>query len=173
MDGRERELRYEQLLAQWLERVECGLGLQVTEGPPPAWVRDVFRDHGELPSERFAHIAFERKLRSVQDAFPAVAASAERETGLRVDIQPDATQPSADFPAGIVMVAELAIQSFDPPGIRAEVADAVQTYLADRYGRLWPLCPEHDRGLHAVTYEGEALWWCRAHDHPGGRIPHD
>ncbi|MER0450075.1 hypothetical protein ABR738_36975 [Streptomyces sp. Edi4] len=67
-------------------------------------------------------------------------------------------------------MAESAIQSFDAAGVRAEVADAIQTYLADRYGRLWPLCPEHDNGLHAVAQEGEALWWCRAKNHPGSRI---
>ncbi|MBT2470819.1 hypothetical protein J7E97_23865 [Streptomyces sp. ISL-66] len=171
MDGSELELRYEQFLARWLERVEGELGLQVAEGPPADWVRDVYRDHGELPADRFARIAFERKLRAVLDAFPAVAASAELDTGLRVAIRPDATRPSTDFPAGMVMLAELVVQSFDPAGVRAEVADAVQTYLADRYGRLWPLCPEHERGLHAVTHEGEALWWCRAENHPGGRIP--
>ncbi|MFF3214176.1 hypothetical protein ACFYYB_26315 [Streptomyces sp. NPDC002886] len=171
MDASELELRYEQLLAQWLERVEGELGFQVTQGPPADWIRDVYRDHGELPADRFAQIAFERKLRLVLDAFPAVAASAERDTGLRVELRPDATHPSPDFPAGTVMVAELAIQSFEPAGVRAEVADAVQTYLADRYGRLWPLCQEHDRGLHAVTYENEALWWCRAQDHPASRIP--
>ncbi|MET9468000.1 hypothetical protein ABZY44_24970 [Streptomyces sp. NPDC006544] len=171
MEGSDLERRYGQLLAQWLERVECELGLQVAEGPPADWIRDVYRDHGELPADRFAQIAFERKLRFVLEAFPEVAAASARDTGLRVDIRPDVTHPSTDFPAGIVIVAELAIQSFDPAGVRAEVADAVQTYLADRYGRLWPLCQEHDRGMHAVTYESEALWWCRAQDHPGGRVP--
>lgn len=171
MPGSELELRYERLFAQWLERVQGELGWQIAETRPAGWIRTAYREHGELPAARFALIAFERKLRCVLDALPPVAAAAERDTGLRVDIRADSTPPSPDFPMGMVTVAESAVQSFDPLGARAEVADAVQTNLADRYGRLWPLCPEHDSGLHAITHEGEAVWWCRAQDHPAARIP--
>jgi hypothetical protein len=170
MPGNEFEPRYERLFAQWLERVQTELGWQIVQARPAAWIRTAYREHGELPAARFALIAFERKLRCVEDAFPPVAATAERETGLCVDIRPDFTPPSPDFPVGTVTVAESSVQSFDLPGVHAEVADAIQTYLADRYSHLWPLCPEHAGGLHAVTHEGQAVWWCRTQNRPAARI---
>ncbi|MCY0933913.1 hypothetical protein [Streptomyces sp. H34-S4] len=163
--------RYEQSFEQWLERVQDELGWEIAQSGPVDWIRDVYHEHGELPSDQFARIAFERKARSVLDALPPLTAVAEQDTNLHIDVRPEFIHPSTDSPGGIVTVAESAIQSFDPAGVRAEVADAVQTYLADRYGRLWPLCPEHDRGLHAVAHEGEALWWCTAKDHRSSRIP--
>ncbi|MEV6734217.1 hypothetical protein [Streptomyces sp. NPDC051364] len=170
MADSELERRHEQAFEQWLKRVEGELGWEVVQSGRVDWIRDVYHEHGDLPAHRFARIAFERKARSVLDVLLPLTGSIERETDLRIDTRPEFIHPSTDFPGGIVTVAGSAIQSFDPVGVLAEVADAIQTYLADRYGRLWPLCPEHGTGLHAITHEGEALWWCKAKDHPSIRI---
>ena len=43
----------------------------------------------------------------------------------------------------------------------AEIADLVQGEIScDQGSLLWPVCPTHDRGLHAVVQEALAVWWC-------------
>ena len=44
----------------------------------------------------------------------------------------------------------------------AEVAEYMQEQLD---GECWPVCPEHDRGLHPEVRGGDAVWQCRFGDH--------
>ncbi|WP_405010885.1 hypothetical protein [Kitasatospora sp. NBC_01539] len=40
------------------------------------------------------------------------------------------------------------------------VAGHVQESVMERDRAVWPLCPDHRLGLHAVQRDGAALWWC-------------
>ncbi|AWS40350.1 hypothetical protein [Streptosporangium sp. 'caverna'] len=40
------------------------------------------------------------------------------------------------------------------------VADATQEVVMEVIWRTWPVCPVHDRGLHAEPEEGIAVWRC-------------
>ncbi|MGW2620760.1 hypothetical protein [Streptomyces sp. NPDC001500] len=42
----------------------------------------------------------------------------------------------------------------------AIVADAAQDTVAERLWQAWPLCVEHNRGMHAREAEGQLSWWC-------------
>lgn len=53
----------------------------------------------------------------------------------------------------------------------AIVADAAQGTVAELLWRAWPLCVEHDLGLHAREAEGLLSWWC-AGSRPGGGPGH-
>ncbi|MFE7191372.1 hypothetical protein [Kitasatospora sp. NPDC057541] len=170
MNDREFEARYEDRFAKWLERMDSAPAVLPADGSTD-WIRRVYREHGELPAERFGWLAFDHKCRTVTQALRQVVADVRESTHHDLDILPEFTNPSPGFPAGDVAVAGMAIQSFDGPRVWAEVADAVQSYLADRYRTVWPLCPRHRVGLHAVTHDGGAIWWCNVGEHPGDRIP--
>ena len=45
-------------------------------------------------------------------------------------------------------------------GAVATVADLIQDDLMKRTWLVWPVCPEHQLGLHAVTREDAAVWRC-------------
>jgi len=42
----------------------------------------------------------------------------------------------------------------------AIVADAAQDTVAERLWQAWPLCVEHNLGMHAREVEGQLSWWC-------------
>lgn len=50
----------------------------------------------------------------------------------------------------------------DPAAALAAVADAAQDTVTERLWQAWPVCPEHDLGMH--LYEDDAGvplgWWC-------------
>ncbi|MDX6331757.1 MAG: hypothetical protein QOI83_4140 [Streptomycetaceae bacterium] len=40
------------------------------------------------------------------------------------------------------------------------VADAAQDTVMERLWRVWPLCAEHDIGMHLREADGRLSWWC-------------
>ncbi|MCX4768082.1 hypothetical protein OG562_45665 [Streptomyces sp. NBC_01275] len=48
----------------------------------------------------------------------------------------------------------------DPAHALAIVADAAQDTVAERLWQAWPLCVEHNLGMHAREAEGQLSWWC-------------
>jgi hypothetical protein len=42
----------------------------------------------------------------------------------------------------------------------ANVADAAQETVSERLWRAWPLCAEHDLGMHPRDVDGRLSWWC-------------
>jgi hypothetical protein len=54
-----------------------------------------------------------------------------------------------------------------PEDALAEVADYVQHQFTTRDPfSTWPVCSEHEAGLHAEVREGRAVWRCRVGQHP-------
>ncbi|MFF3445414.1 hypothetical protein [Streptosporangium sp. NPDC002721] len=82
--------------------------------------------------------------------------------------------------AGITGTLRMVVPDWDPMGmawvefegicqgngIRAgtgplwSVADAAQEVVMEVIWRTWPVCPVHDRGLHADSEDGIAVWRC-------------
>lgn len=48
----------------------------------------------------------------------------------------------------------------DPADALANIADAAQETVAERLWHAWPLCAEHDLGMHPRDSEGQLSWWC-------------
>ncbi|MFD9006163.1 hypothetical protein ACFV0T_35325 [Streptomyces sp. NPDC059582] len=59
----------------------------------------------------------------------------------------------------------------DPAHALAIVADAAQDTVAERLWQAWPLCVEHNLGMHTREVEGLLSWWC-AGRRPGGGPGH-
>ncbi|MFJ4126323.1 hypothetical protein DLE01_42785 [Streptomyces sp. FT05W] len=55
----------------------------------------------------------------------------------------------------------------DPVHALANIADAAQETVAERLWQAWPLCAEHDLGMHPRDSGGQLSWWCA-----GGRLGH-
>src|SRR5258708_34593126 len=55
------------------------------------------------------------------------------------------------------------------PEAFAEVADYFQDQLWSEVG-CWPVCEQHDIGLHGEVHDGVAVWWCRFGKHALARI---
>ncbi|MFD9240790.1 hypothetical protein ACFV0D_02400 [Streptomyces sp. NPDC059556] len=53
----------------------------------------------------------------------------------------------------------------------AIVADAAQETVAERLWQAWPLCAEHNLGMHTRDVEGLLSWWCSG-NRPGGGPDH-
>ncbi|AZP19197.1 hypothetical protein EJC51_25875 [Streptomyces aquilus] len=48
-----------------------------------------------------------------------------------------------------------------PASALASVADAAQETVVELLWQAWPLCPEHDLGMHPrEDAEGRLSWWC-------------
>ena len=51
------------------------------------------------------------------------------------------------------------------------VADAAQDTVSERLWQAWPVCAEHDLGMHPRDDDGQTSWWCAgARSQPG--TPH-
>ncbi len=58
-----------------------------------------------------------------------------------------------------------------PAGALAAIASYLQDFITDNW-RVWPVCAEHDRGLHATVVGDAAVWQCSAGLHTTARIGH-
>ncbi|SEE15267.1 hypothetical protein [Streptomyces sp. TLI_105] len=63
----------------------------------------------------------------------------------------------------------LAPESADDPVLAlSAVTDASQETVTERLWRAWPLCREHDLGMHLREADGRLSWWCA-----GGTVPRE
>ncbi|WP_435197503.1 hypothetical protein [Streptomyces sioyaensis] len=55
----------------------------------------------------------------------------------------------------------------DPVLALAALTDAAQETVAECLWQAWPLCGEHDRGMHPREANGKLSWWCAGANTPG------
>lgn len=48
----------------------------------------------------------------------------------------------------------------DPDQALADIAEAAQETVAERLWQAWPVCTEHNLGMHPRGAEGQLSWWC-------------
>ncbi|MFE2016067.1 hypothetical protein [Streptomyces sp. NPDC059491] len=48
----------------------------------------------------------------------------------------------------------------DPATALEAIAEAAQDTLVELLWQAWPLCPEHDLGMHPRPVDGRLSWWC-------------
>ncbi|MFH8340858.1 hypothetical protein [Streptomyces sp. AM6-12] len=123
---------YEGAYRAWLSGLHRALDYPDPENPP-SWTREVFEGNGEVPAERFAVLAFDRRLKDITEAFTEVAAAARAHTGIDVPAGFCTEEPSDDFPIGVTSFEGWAIWSAEPPEVYVEVAEAIQSHLVDRH----------------------------------------
>ncbi|MEV6350786.1 hypothetical protein [Actinoplanes sp. NPDC051851] len=75
--------------------------------------------------------------------------------------------PGPDFPAGLIVVEDVAIRGLTHAKAAVEVAEGVQRFIAEVHRFIWPVCTQHGPGLmHPELHQGRAFWICGQGPHP-------
>jgi hypothetical protein len=160
---------------EWYERiVRPTLG---SEGPRDSfeqWCRDVFADHGEVDLSTLEALYRADRIRLCRAAVALVSRDLAATTSLDPMIE---VVDDDDFDVYVSYRGNFTSGqfSFDSAEEAArQVADDVQEHVSEDLWQAWPMCPTHDRGLHAVLIEGAATWRCSAGrgGHPVAAIGH-
>ncbi|MGX1851594.1 hypothetical protein OIU91_39160 [Streptomyces sp. NBC_01456] len=48
----------------------------------------------------------------------------------------------------------------------AAITDAAQETVAECLWQAWPVCDQHDRGMHPRESDGQLSWWCAGRNSP-------
>jgi hypothetical protein len=131
------------------------------------WLRRFFEARGPVARDVVTLAAMEHQtalaketvamvladLHRTMDVRPVVEVDVWMESSIRISIDGGYTTPS--------------MWEVEQPEAFAEVADYFQEQLDQNpiLGSLWPVCGDHDVGLHAEVHDGRAVWWCRLGDH--------
>jgi hypothetical protein len=135
------------------------------------WVGEVFRDNGAATTPWLHRLIFERRKQLAGEVLADIRRQAEREVGnlpgLEVHVL---VKPDSGFPSGLITIEDVAIRGVDRAVAAAEVADGVQTFVAQSRHVVWPECPVHGNGLHPGLDRGEPWWICSRGPHAQRRI---
>lgn len=111
-------------------------------------------------------------LATARRAVELVRADLDGASTLRPDVRAEPATFVGDGGVAIVVdgsEVQFPIAGLTEPEATAEIASLVQDLLAQPSG-LWPICAEHDVGLHADVHDGLAVWRCRLHGHTAAAI---
>jgi hypothetical protein len=65
------------------------------------------------------------------------------------------------LPGGVYWVGALIGDVGEDPGVAlVTVAEAVQDSIAEMLWKLWPVCGQHDSGVHPELVDGRGIWRC-------------
>lgn len=113
----------------------------------------------ELAPEQL--VVLRRALRIVARDLPTAGTDGELE--LLVVDDCGRAAPRVRLADGRMLVGGIELGAADNAGLPeavAAVANHVQSGLSESSWRVWPLCPDHDLGVHSVERSGVAVWWC-------------
>ena len=130
------------------------------------WLRSVFDTEGPVPKDVVTRGAVDHQLALANDAANSVLADLHRTTDARpvVEVVWMDSSIRITIDGGFTGPSMWAVEQ---PEVLAEVADYFQEQLDQDpiIGSIWPVCPDHDVGLHAEVRGGKAVWWCRLGRH--------
>ncbi|MFJ8228555.1 hypothetical protein ACIQ9E_01165 [Streptomyces sp. NPDC094448] len=127
-----------------------------------------FTLNGELPADHLAPLVQQRRIDVSTRWARRLFDRARRETGLGIEEALWSEPPGHREPTGLTQVGNTTILAVREPDIACETGDAVQGYVMDRYRTVWPVCPGHGLGYHAVLVGGAPQWECSSGAH---RVP--
>ncbi|MEV7174658.1 hypothetical protein AB0O18_33795 [Streptomyces sp. NPDC093224] len=160
---------HEEEFTAWLRGLAEELDVELDAEPHSADVHEFlwteFTRNGAMPALYFAPLLVERRRALAQRAVEALLENVRRDTGRVLTVAVTSGAPSSLEPAGHVSVGDETIQGIDPSDVFVETAEGVQCLLADRDRLVWPMCPEHHVGAHALRTEAGAVWMCSVTSH--------
>jgi hypothetical protein len=128
------------------------------------WLRDFFEREGPVSKALVKSAAMSHQVALANDAVNAVLADLHRTTAFRPVVEVDVWMESSvriSIDGGFTAPSML---EGERPQAFVEVADYLQEQM-DQELRCWPVCWQHDVGLHPEVRGGAALWWCRLGGH--------
>ncbi|MEV7594318.1 hypothetical protein AB0O42_29050 [Streptomyces sp. NPDC089922] len=160
---------HEEGFTAWLRGLAEELDAELDAEPHSADVHEFlwteFTRNGAMPAPYFAPLLVERRRALAQRAVEALLENVRRDTGRALTVEVTSEAPSLLEPAGHVSVGGETIQGIDPSDVFVETAEGLQCLLADRDRLIWPMCPEHRVGAHAMRTEAGAVWMCSVTSH--------
>jgi hypothetical protein len=131
------------------------------------WLRRVFETHGPVAKDVVMRGARDHQLALASDAAATVLADLHRTTDARPVVEIDVWMDSSIRIAIDGCFTAPSMWEVEQPEALAEVADYFQEQLDQDpiIGSIWPMCADHDVGLHAEVHGGQAVWWCRLGKH--------
>jgi hypothetical protein len=136
------------------------------------WLYRFFEARGPVAKDVVMRAAMEHQVALAEEAVAMVLADLHRTTELRPQVEVDVWMDASvriSIDGGFTAPS---MWEVDQPEAFAEVADYFQEHLDQHpiLGSIWPVCGQHDVGLHAEVHDGLAVWWCRLGDHAVARI---
>lgn len=117
----------------------------------------------DLAPERL--VILRQALRIAARDLPTAGVDGEPRLVLLEDFEPVAA--GVELADGRLLVGDAGLHPWTGDtlgGALTAVADLIQDDLMKRTRRVWPICSGHQLGLHTVTHQGEAVWWCSGSD---------
>jgi hypothetical protein len=156
--------------AEWLDELARERSIDIDfNGEGKAWIREIFKTVGPLSAVQVTDMLRAHRHATAAQSLELVRRDLGR-TGchstVTLEYDPSASDP--EFTGVYLGVIELV--EIDPQESAREVADAMQTILADERHLVWPLCPTHGLGLHPRIVEARAQWHCVAEGHTAAAI---
>jgi hypothetical protein len=113
----------------------------------------------DLAPERLA--VLRQALHTVTRDLPTAGISGEPQLVLLEDFSP--VSAGVELADGRVLVGDGGLHAWTGEtlaGAVAAVAELIADDLMKRTRQVWPVCCDHQLGLHADTRHGAAVWWC-------------
>ncbi|WP_127552557.1 hypothetical protein [Actinoplanes sp. OR16] len=165
------DVRREPGFQQWIAELAGGEPFDWdADGDDPEfldWITEVYAGNGAMPMELVNPLVFARRVELAQRALQRIAARAEVDLGPLPGLTVVTTPPDALEPTGVVRVGGYGqrITGLTFAEVALTVADNVQEWVTHDRSRIWPVCPEHRRGLHPQSADGVPSWVCREVPH--------
>ncbi|MEU3185137.1 hypothetical protein ABZ707_13185 [Streptomyces sp. NPDC006923] len=130
-----------------------------------AWMSDLYDEFGEMPERGFCEFWTLRTFAMARTAFEMIGRSVEEETGKGVTGQEfcyiDYLRDPDLGPVGVVRVKSMEVSTPDWGEVLGVMAEGVQEFVMSHYRLVWPVCGDHDCGLHVGYIHETAVWRCK------------
>lgn len=140
------------------------------------FLREVFENRGPVTFEVVTEAAWERQVALARAAVELIS----RDLRATTDLPAPPFEHRAEPDSGVRVsywgsYASTTVTAVRATEVTAEIADFMQDEIVEDLHTGWPMCPEHAVGAYAQVSDGQAVWFCRAHQHvvaPIGGLAH-
>lgn len=130
-----------------------------------AWMSELYDEFGEMSESEFCESWTARTFSMARSAFELISRSVEEEAGKSVAGEElcyiDYLRDPELGPVGVVRIKSTEVSTPDWGEILGAMAEGVQEFIMSHYCVVWPVCGDHDRGLHVDYFHDAAVWKCK------------
>ncbi|MGI5398113.1 hypothetical protein ACQEVG_01375 [Streptomyces sp. CA-135486] len=152
--------------SDWQDRMLRAVWRQGEQLPEEvlSWMAELYGERGEIPESEFCESWTARTFSMARSAFETVTRSAEQDTGKAATGDDfcylDYVRDPDLGPVGVVHIKSAEVSTPDSAEVLGAVAEGVQEFVMSHHRVTWPVCGEHDRGMHVGYFHETAVWKC-------------
>jgi hypothetical protein len=160
----------------WIDKVLSASDTRRRDVDWVEWFHEVFRELGPVGAAELARAALAEQRQRATKACALVVADVSATTSRVLGVvafldEFDAGQFVVRLRLDDTLVNGSGLYSIGIEELTVEVADALQEQVMDD-SDVWPVCLDHNAGLHPQLDGGQAAWVCRVGDHRVALIGH-